>query len=69
LANGNSADYSATLTAGRQTVQIPWACFKNKNLCGSVPGPGITNLFYAFDWFNDAATHPVDITLSNVGFY
>jgi hypothetical protein len=69
LANGNSADYQAALTAGSQTVQIPWACFKNKLLCGSVPGPGITDFFFSFDWFNDAVTHAVDITLSNIGFY
>ena len=69
LANGNSADYTAVLTTGAQTVKIPWTCFKNKNLCGSVPGPGITNFYYSFDWFNDGATHAVDITLSNIGFY
>jgi hypothetical protein len=69
LANGNSADYSAVLTAGAQTVKIPWACFKNKLLCGSVPGPGIASFFLSFDWFNDAAAHAVDITLSNIGFY
>ena len=69
LANGNSADYQAVLTAGAQTVRIPWACFKNEKACGSIPGPGITSFFYAFDWFNDAATHAVDITLSNIGFY
>jgi hypothetical protein len=69
LANGNSADYTAVLTTGPQTVKIPWACFKNKLLCGSVPGPGITSFFLSFDWFNDAATHAVDITLSNIGFY
>ena len=69
LANGNSADYSAVLTAGAQTVKIPWACFKNKLLCGSVPGPGIASFFFSFDWFNDGATHAVDITLSNIGFY
>jgi len=69
LANGNSAYYAAVLTAGAQTVKIPWACFKNVYLCGSVPGPGITSFYYTFDWFNDAATHAVDITLSNIGFY
>ena len=69
LANGNSADYTAVLSAGPQTLKIPWACFKNKNLCGSIPGPGITNFYYSFDWFNDGATHAVDITLSNIGFY
>jgi hypothetical protein len=69
LANGNSADYTAVLTTGPQTVKIPWACFKNKLLCGSVPGPGITSIFFNFDWFNDGATHAVDITLSNIGFY
>jgi hypothetical protein len=69
LANGNSADYTAVLTTGPQTVKIPWACFKNKLLCGSVPGPGITNFFFAFDWFNDGVAHAVDITLSNIGFY
>jgi hypothetical protein len=70
LANGNSADGpTLVLTPGPQTVKIPWACFKNKLLCGSIPGPGITNFYIDFDWFNDAATHAVDITLSNIGFY
>jgi len=69
LANGNSADYTAVLTTGPQTVKIPWACFKNKLLCGSVPGPGITNFFFAFAWFNDGVAHAVDITISNFGFY
>jgi len=69
LANGNSAYYMAVLTAGAQTVRIPWACFKNEKACGSIPGPGITDFYYTFDWFNDAATHAVDITLSNIGFY
>ena len=70
LANGNTADYQAVLTAGTQTVRIPWACFKNDRLCGSIPGPGITSFYFAFDWFNDrGATHLVDITISNLGFY
>jgi hypothetical protein len=69
LANGNSAYYTAVLTAGAQTVRIPWACFKNEKACGSIPGPGITSFYYTFDWFSDAATHAVDITLSNIGFY
>jgi hypothetical protein len=69
LANGNSADYYAVLTPGAQTLRVPWACFKNKLSCGSVPGPGITDYFLSFDWFNDNATHNVDITISNFGFY
>ncbi|MGB8296534.1 MAG: hypothetical protein WCG85_13995, partial [Polyangia bacterium] len=70
LANGNSADYYAVLSPGAQTIKVPWACFKNKLLCGSVPGPGITSFFFSFDWFNDVgATHTVDITISNLGFY
>ena len=69
LANGNSADGTAVLTPGAQTVKIPWGSFKNKLLCGSIPGPGIASFYIAFDWFNDGATHAVDITISNFGFY
>jgi hypothetical protein len=70
LANGNTASYYPTLTAGVQTLRIPWACFKNEKLCGPVPGPGIMNLNFSFDWLNDSgATHPVDVTISNLGFY
>jgi hypothetical protein len=69
LANGNDASYTAVLTAGAQTLKIPWACFKNNKTCGSIPGPGITDFYITFDWFNDAATHAVDITISNLGFY
>jgi hypothetical protein len=70
LANGNSADGpTLVLTPGAQTVKIPWGSFKNKMLCGSIPGPGITNFYLSFDWFNDGAPHAVDITISNFGFY
>jgi hypothetical protein len=73
LANGNSGDNSAAgtavLTPGAQTVKIPWGSFKNKLLCGSIPGPGIASFFLYFDWFNDGATHAVDVTISNFGFY
>jgi hypothetical protein len=69
LANGNSADGTALLTPGAQTVKIPWGSFKNKLLCGSIPGPGIASFYIAFDWFDDAASHAVDITISNFGFY
>jgi hypothetical protein len=69
LANGNSADGTAVLTPGAQTVKIPWGGFKNKLLCGSIPGPGIASFYIAFDWFNDGAPHAVDITISNFGFY
>jgi hypothetical protein len=71
LANGNSADGpTLVLTPGAQTVKIPWGSFKNKMLCGSIPGPGITNFYIDFDWFNDGpATHAVDVTISNFGFY
>ena len=69
LANGNDASYTAVLALGAQTVKIPWACFKYDKLCGSVPGPGITDFYLTFDWFDDSATHAVDITISNLGFY
>ena len=69
LANGNSADGTAVLAAGAQTVKIPWGGFKNKLVCGSIPGPGIAGFYIAFDWFNDGAPHAVDITISNFGFY
>jgi hypothetical protein len=70
LANGNTASYYATLTAGAQTLRIPWACLKSEKSCGSIPGPGIMNFNFTFDWFNDGgAAHAVDITISNLGFY
>ena len=70
LANGNSGTYTAVLAAGAQTLHIPWACIKNDKVCGTIPGPGITNFYFAFDWFNDSgASHAVDITISNLGFY
>lgn len=69
LANGNSGDYLAVLAAGPQTVKVPWGSFKNKLQCGSIPGPGVTNFFFAFDWFSDGAPHAVDVTISNLGFY
>jgi len=69
LANGNTASYYAVLAAGAQTLRIPWACFKNEKTCGSIPGPGIMNFNFSFDWFNDSATHTVDVTISNLGFY
>jgi hypothetical protein len=70
LANGNTASYYAVLAAGAQTLRIPWACLKNEKSCGSIPGPGIMNFNFSFDWFNDSgATHAVDVTISNLGFY
>ena len=69
LANGNQAEYKATLVAGVQTVQIPWASFTMKNQCGSVPGPGIVGFYFVYDWFNDGAAHTVDMTMGNLGFY
>ena len=70
LANGNTASYYPVLAAGAQTLRIPWACFKNEKQCGSIPGPGIMNLNFSFDWFSDVgATHTVDVTISNLGFY
>jgi hypothetical protein len=73
LANGNSADNSAAgtsvLATGAQTIKVPWGSFKSKLQCGSIPGPGISSFFFYFDWFNDAATHAVDVTISNFGFY
>jgi len=30
---------------------------------------GITSFYIAFDWFNDGATHAVDVIISNFGFY
>ena len=69
LANGNQGEYTATLASGVQTIKLPWSLFKNKGNCGGVPGPGIQNLNFGFDWFNDGADHPVDVILSNIGFY
>jgi hypothetical protein len=69
LANGNKAEYTATLAAGAQSVKIPWSNFKNVGNCGSVPGPGITNFYFVYDWLSDGAAHNVDMTLSNIGFY
>jgi hypothetical protein len=70
LANGNDAEYTAALKHGvAQTVQIPWSLFKNKNNCGSIPGPGIAHINFGFDWLSDGASHPVDVILSNIGFY
>ena len=70
LANGNAVEHLATLTAGAQTLKIPWAGFEtNKNKCGDIPGPGIVAMYFAFQWFNDGAAHTVDATMSNFGFY
>lgn len=70
LKDGNSADYTAqNLTAGAQTIQIPWGRFSNKKNCGSIPGPGIASFYFAFFWYSDGAAHPVDITISQFGFY
>jgi hypothetical protein len=69
LANGNAGEYTATLTAGANTLNIPFSSFKNKNNCGSVPGPGIVNMYFVFPWFQEAAEHPVDATFGSLGFY
>ena len=69
LKDGNAGEYQKTLTAGAQTVQLPWSSFKNMKSCGSVPGPGIVGIYLVFDWFSDTAAHAVDIAISNVGFY
>jgi hypothetical protein len=69
LANGNAAEYTATLPAGAAPLQVPWTSFKNMKSCGSIPGPGIVGLYFVFDWLNDGAAHTVDATMTSFGFY
>ena len=71
LANGNSAETPTpvVLTAGAQTVKLPFSGLKNMKSCGSIPGPGIVGFYYVFDWLNDGAAHNVDVTFSNFGLY
>jgi hypothetical protein len=69
LANGNSADKDITTVPGLQSLKFPFASFANKNKCGSLTEPGVTRFTIAFAWFNDNASHPVDVTFSNLGFY
>lgn len=69
LANGNAAEYTATLTAGAQTIKMPFTGFSNKKNCGSIPGPGIVNMYFVYPWLNDGTSHAVSMTLSNLGFY
>ena len=69
LGDGNSAEKTITTVAGTQSLKIPFASMTNKNKCGSVTGPGVAGIYISFAWFNDAASHPVDVTFSNIGFY
>ena len=69
LADGNSADKDITPVAGPNTYKFPFASFTNKNKCGSLTEPGVTRFTIAFAWFSDNASHAVDVTFSNIGFY
>jgi hypothetical protein len=69
LKDGNAGEYTQNLTAGAQTVQIPWNSFVMKHNCSSAPGPGIVAFYFVFHWYNDNAAHAVDMTISNVGLY
>lgn len=69
LADGNSAETTLTLTAGKQTKNIPWGSLKKKVACGPAIGSNIDGIYYVFAWIDDDAQHAVDATFSNIGFY
>lgn len=69
LANGNAAEYTATLTTGLNQLQIPFGSFKRKANCGGIPDAGVVSMYFVFPWFGDAASHDVNATFGNVGFY
>jgi len=69
LANGNAAETTLTLTAGKQSKQIPWTMLAKKALCGPAIGSNIAGIYYVFPWLNDADQHTVDATFSKIGFY
>ena len=69
LGNGNYAEKPITTVAGTQSFKFPFGSFTKKNNCGSVTGPGVVRIDIVFSWFSDGASHPVDVTFSNIGFY
>jgi hypothetical protein len=69
LGDGNAAEKTITTTAGTQSLKIPFGTLTKKNTCGSVTGPGVAGIYLAFSWFNDNASHALDVTFSNIGFY
>lgn len=68
-ADGNKAEVTISLTAGKQSKQIAWGQFKKGSACGPAPETQIASIYYVFPWMNDTATHTVDATFTNVGFY
>jgi hypothetical protein len=68
-ADGNQAETTVALNAGQQTVKLTWAQIRKKSDCGPPTGSNITTIYYVFLWFSDSATHAVDATFSNIGFY
>ena len=69
LADGNSAEKTITTVAGTQSLKIPFSSMTKKNPCGTVTGPGVAGIYFSFAWFGDGASHALDVTFSNVGFY
>jgi hypothetical protein len=69
LGDGNSAEKTITTVAGTQSFKFPFGSLTNKNKCGSVTGPGVAGIYFVFSLFSDGASHPVDVTFSNIGFY
>ncbi len=68
-ADGNKAEITVSLTAGKQSKQISWGQLKKAAACGPAPESQIASVYYVFPWMNDAVTHTVDATFTNVGFY
>ena len=69
LGDGNAAEGTITTVAGTGSIRLPFGSLTNKNKCGSVTGPGVAGIYIAFPWFNDGASHPVDVMFSHIGFY
>ena len=69
LGDGNAAEKTIPTGPGTQSLKIPFGGLTNKNACGTVTGPGVAQIYLSFAWFNDGASHPVDVTFSNIGFY
>jgi hypothetical protein len=70
LGDGNAASKTITTTPGTpQSLNIPFGTLTKANACGSVTGPGVDAIYILFAWFNDNASHAVDVTFSNIGFY
>lgn len=69
LGDGNVVENDIATVAGTYSFRLPFGSFTNKNQCGSVTGPGVAWIGIVFAWFDDSASHPVDVTFSNIGFY